>query len=507
MNTLVFAENNTKPPENKEDKFSPANKEPLKEQVSETMHTIKINGTDISYKATAGTILLQDDQSNKKASLFYIAYTKNDVQDVTKRPITFCFNGGPGSSSVWLHMGLLGPKRVAMNEEGDAAPPYHYVSNEYSLLDQTDLVFIDPISTGYSRTVPGEDPKQYHGVDEDIKSVGEFIRLYVTRENRWLSPKFLCGESYGTTRAAGLAGHLQEEFHMDLNGIVLVSTVLNFQTLDKMESGNELPYVLYLPSFAATAWYHKKLPADLMAKDLPEIVEEAEQFATNEYLLALMKGNLLSPEEKNKIAQKLAYYTGLTPSYIERANLRVNAMRFEKELMRDQNRVVGRFDSRFQGVDLDACADSYDFDPSTAGVFGSYTASFNAYVRGDLKWEKDDEYKILANVWPWNFGKSSNKYLNVSDTLREVLTRNPSVKVFVANGYYDLATPYFATEYTFNHIPLDPVLGQPITMKYYGAGHMMYIHYPSLVQMRTDLVEFYQNTLKNAHNTWNRLVR
>lgn len=506
--TFVYADNGVKPPEDKkEERYTPANKEQLKEQTSETTHTIKIDGVDITYTATAGTYLLQDEQNNKKASLFYIAYVKNDVENKENRPITFCFNGGPGSASVWLHMGLLGPQRVDLSHEGSVSPPYRYIPNEFSLLDQTDLVFIDPISTGFSRTVPGEDPKQYHGVDEDIKSVGEFIRLYITRENRWLSPKFLCGESYGTTRAAGLAGHLQEEFHMDINGIALISAVLNFQTLDKMDSGNDLPHLLYLPAFAATAWYHKKLPADLQAKDLLQVIAEVEEFTMTEYSLALMRGKTLSDEQKAAIIEKLVRYTGLSPQYIERSNLRISALRFEKELMKDKNRVLGRFDSRFQGIDLDACSDSYDVDPSTSGLFGSFTATFNAYIKSDLKWDKDEEYKILANVWPWNFGKAQNRFLNVTDTLQEVISRNPSVKVFVASGYYDLATPFFASDYTFNHIPLDPVLGNPVTIKYYEAGHMMYIHYPSLVKIRADLVDFYQNTLKNAHNIWDRLER
>lgn len=467
----------------------------LKEEVVETKHLIKLNGADFSYKATAGTMLLRDEGDNVKGSMFYIAYVKDESN--AQRPITFCFNGGPGSSSVWLHMGVFGPKRVALDDEGKALVPNHLVENEYTILDATDLVFIDPISTGYSRPSPGEDVKQFHGVDEDIKAVAEFIRLYVTKNGRWDSPKFLAGESYGTTRASGLVGYLHDEYCMYSNGIILVSSILNFQTSDFNE-GNDLPYVMFLPSYTATAWYHKKLSPDLQEKDLTSLLLEVKQFAETDYILALMKGDLLEDKDREIITQKLASYTGLSPYYIEENNLRVTETRFAKELLRSQRRVVGRFDGRFKGINYDSAGESCGLDPSLEIICGAFTANFNQYARKELKWEKDDNYKILANVWPWNwtYGKSVNQYLYVANTLREVMEKNPKLRIFVANGYYDLATPFFGTEYTFYHLGLDPSLRGHVSMGYYDAGHMMYIYKPMLIKFSQDVHQFIMNTLE-----------
>lgn len=469
-------------------------KEVLKEESSETLHTLRMGGKEIAYKATAGTLLFKQEGSSK-ASFFFVSYIKEGEDDHSQRPITFCFNGGPGSSSVWLHMGVLGPKRVEMQQEGITSPPYNVVDNVYSLLDETDLVFIDPVSTGYSRSAPGEDVKQFHGVEEDIKSVAEFIRLFTTRYNRWDSPKFLVGESYGTLRAAALAYYLHNEMHYYLNGVVLVSSVLNFQTLDA-DPGNDLSYILFLPSFTATAWYYKKLAPELQ-QDLAKTLAEAEHFAIHDYAQALLLGDALPAEQRSKITEQLARYTGLSKNYIKRANLRVCQSRFCKELLRDENRTVGRFDSRFQGIDADSCSDVINYDPSADAVFGAFTGAFNSYIRSDLKWEKDEEYKILANVWPWNFGNAaSNRYLNVSDDLRDAMTKNPDLQIYVASGYYDLATPYFGTDYTLNHLGLDPSLRSHVKKGYYSAGHMMYIHHPSLEQFKREVSEFMQTTLR-----------
>lgn len=468
----------------------------IKEEFSETLHEVVINGQRISYKAIAGHLILKDDKGSSKASVFFIAYTKQETKDYKQRPITFCFNGGPGSSSVWLHLGVFGPKRVYLSEKGDALPPYRLVDNEFSILDQTDLVFIDPISTGYSRAIPGEEAKKYHGVEEDIKSIAEFIRLYVTRYERWDSPKFLAGESYGTTRAAGLAGHLHDQYFMTVNGLILVSSVLNFQSI-LFDAGNDLSYLMFLPSYTATAWYHGRLPQDLQRAGLKEVVEESKDFVINEYSLALFKGNLLKPQEKDYIAGQLARYTGLSSKYIADSDLRVDMMHFAKELLRDQRRTVGRFDSRFQGIDASLIGEQLEYDPSVEALFGAFTANFNQYVRTDLKWETNLDYKILANISSqWDYGIAKNQYLNVTDTLRSVMTRNPYIRVFVANGYYDLATPLFGTEYTFNHLNLDPAFKDHVLMKYYEAGHMMYIHRPSLVKMKSDLTEYYIHTLE-----------
>ena len=435
-------------------------------------------------------MLLKKEDGTPTASIFYIAYIKDDVPDETRRPLTFAFNGGPGSSSVWLQLGALGPERVMMDPQGNPLPPpYKLVDNEYSILDVTDLVFIDPVSTGYSRAIPEQDAKNFHGITGDIESVADFIRLYTTRSSRWTSPKFLAGESYGTTRAAALSGHLQERQGMALNGIMLVSTVLNFGTIS-FDRGNDLPYILFLPTYTATAWYHKKLPKDLMASQR-KALDESEQFASHEYALVLMKGDTISSEERSQVVQKLARLTGLSPKYIDESNLRVPIFRFTKELLRDERRTVGRYDSRLEGIDLDATGAAPEYDPSYASVYAPFTAAWNQYVRAELKWESDMPYEILTGrVRPWSWAEYSNRYVNVSESLRTAMTQNSALKVFVANGHYDLATPYFATEYTFDHLGLDPTLRSHVSMDFFEAGHMMYTNKPSLERLKADLAKF-----------------
>jgi carboxypeptidase C (cathepsin A) len=467
-------------------------KKPPEEKTSQTKHNIQIGGKEVKYTATAGTMLLKKEDGTATASIFYIAYIKDDVADTTRRPLTFAFNGGPGSSSVWLQLGALGPKRVMMDPEGNAlAPPYKLVDNEYSILDLTDLVFIDPVSTGFSRAIPEQDAKNFHGIEGDTQSVAEFIRLYTTRNNRWTSPKFLAGESYGTTRAANLSGYLQQRQGFALNGIMLISSVLNFGTIS-FDRGNDLPYVLFLPTYTATAWYHKKLPADLMASQ-QKAVRESEQFATHEYSLALMKGDTISSEERAQIVQRLARLTGLSAKFIEDSNLRVPIYRFTKELLRDQRRTVGRYDSRLLGIDLDPTSAAPDYDPSYSSVYAPFTAAWNQYVHAELKWESDVPYEILTGrVHPWDWGDFDNRYVNVSDSLRAAMTQNRDLKVFVANGHYDLATPFFATEYTFDHLGLDPTLRNHVSMDFFEAGHMMYTYKPSLEKLKADLAKFIQ---------------
>ena len=471
----------------KEEKKTPPAPE---EKAVPTKHTLRIGGQEIKYTATAGTLLLKLEDGTPKASVFYIAYTKDDVSDASQRPVTFTFNGGPGSSSVWLHLGAFGPRRVQMGDAGALLPPpYKLVDNDSSLLDVTDLVFIDPVSTGYSRAVPGEPPKQFHGIEEDVQSVGEFIRLYTTRSKRWASPKFLAGESYGTTRAAGLSGYLQQRYGMYLNGIVLISSILNFQTAE-FDSGNDLPYILHLPTYTAIAWYHKRLAADLQA-DLQKTLSESRRFAAGEYADALMAGDLLAPARRAEIAQKLARFTGLSPDYIERSRLRIHIQRFTKELLRSEGRSVGRLDGRFTGMDRDAASATPDYDPSYAAILGPYTAVLNEYVRGDLKYESDLPYEILTGrVRPWSYAPYENRYVDVAETLRGAMTQNPFLRAFVAKGYYDLATPFFAAEYTFDHLGLDPSLRSHLSGGYYESGHMMYVHPPSLLKLKQDLAQF-----------------
>jgi len=467
---------------------------PLEEVVVETQHSMQVNGASLDYTARAGTIVMREEEGKAKASVFYVAYSKTGIEDTSTRPVTFSFNGGPGSSSVWLHLGAFGPKRVLMDKEGHPLPPpCTLVENEHTLLELTDLVFIDPVTTGFSRPAPGEDPKQFHGVTEDLESVGDFIRLFVSRDNRWNSPKFLAGESYGTTRAAGLSGYLQDRHGLYLNGIILVSSVLDFQTLI-FDPANDLPYFLYLPSYTATAWYHKKLSPDLQ-KDLHQTLAEAEAFALDGYAMALLKGDRLG-SERMKIVETLARYTGLSEKYIEQSNLRIELHRFAKELLRDESRTVGRLDSRFKGIDRDSVGERFEYDPSYAVIQGAYTAAMNDYLGRELNYQSDLPYEILTDrVDPWNFGPAQNRYLNVAETLRKSMTQNPHLRIFVASGYYDLATPYMATRYTFDHMALDPELARNVTMRDYEAGHMMYIREASLVRMKKDLAEFINSAL------------
>jgi carboxypeptidase C (cathepsin A) len=484
------------------DKKDAKEKTPPADKLVQSSHSLTIAGKEIKYTVTTGTIILREETPDRekefegekpKASFFFIAYTKDGVKDPAKRPLTFSFNGGPGSSSVWLHLGVLGPRRVVMTDEGDLPkPPYELVDNEYSLLDTTDLVFIDPVSTGYSRPVEGEKAREFHGFKKDIESVGDFIRLYTSRYERWLSPKFLIGESYGTTRAAGLSAYLQGRHGLYLNGIMLVSAVLNFQCIE-FAPGNELPYLVFLPSYAATAWYHHALR---LRRPLQKLVDEVRRFATDEYAPALAKGSALKPRERRLIAEKLASYTGISQDYIERADLRLPDYRFFKELLRSRGQIVGRLDSRFTGIDRDTLGDGPEYDPAMANIMGPYTAAFNDYVRRELKFESDLPYEVLnGGVWPWSYAEHENQFVYVAESLRRAMTINPYLKVFVANGYYDLATPFFGTEYTFNHLGLDESLRGNISMAYYEAGHMMYIHLPSLDQLKKDLVAFVQNAM------------
>jgi carboxypeptidase C (cathepsin A) len=491
-----------KPEEKKLEEKKDEKKPEPKDNIIETKHTITIGGKKINYTVTAGTIVMKEETPDRdkesegekpKASFFFVAYTMDGVDDKSKRPITFSFNGGPGSSSVWLHLGLLGPRRVVMGDAGELLPPpYGITDNEFSILDQTDLVFIDPVSTGYSRPVEGQKAHEFHGFKKDIETVGDFIRLYTTRYGRWFSPKFLAGESYGTTRSAGLSGYLQERHGLYLNGIMLISSVLDFSTLE-FEVGNDLPFVLFLPTYAAIARYHGKVRS---RKPLKQFLTEVEKFAEGEYAAALAKGASLSKRQQTLIAEKLAHYTGLSVNYILQTNLRPVIFRFCKELLRNKRRTVGRLDARFLGMDRDAAGEMWESDPSMDAIMGPYTAALYDYVRNELKFESDLPYEILnGKVWPWSYADHENRFLNVAETLRHAMCVNPHLKVHVANGYYDLATPYFATRYTFNRLGLEKELQDHITMSYYEAGHMMYVHMPSLKVLKGELAKFIQNAI------------
>jgi carboxypeptidase C (cathepsin A) len=480
---------------------TPAEKPPDKPAEKEeapvvTRHELRLaGGRVLRYSVTTGLMPLKSDAGEVEARIFFMAYTLDRTGGPETRPLMFSFNGGPGSSSVWLHLGALGPKRVKMRTDGAMpSPPYRLVDNEHTWLDDTDLVFIDPVGTGYSRPAKPELGKKFWGVQGDIESVGEFIRLYLTRHERWGSPLFLVGESYGTTRAAGLAGHLVER-GIAFNGILLVSSILNFQTA-RFTRGNDLPYPLFLPTYAATAWYHKKLPAELLAKPVAEFLREVEAFAGGDYPAALQKGDRMSAAERQAVVGRLARYTGLSETYLDEADLRIEIRRFCKELLRHERRTVGRLDSRFQGTDASGVSERPEFDPSMTAIRPPYTATFNDYVRRSLGYKSDTVYHILGGGIgsPWDFG-SQDGFADTSEALRSAFAKNPDMKVFVASGYYDLATPYFATAYTLSHMGLDAEQRSRVSTAYYEAGHMMYIHEGELAQLKQDVAEFITSAL------------
>jgi carboxypeptidase C (cathepsin A) len=484
--------------EAKDDKKTNPEKAPAQEfsqAPSITKGTVTIKGKSIPYTATTGFMNITDDNGAVKATMFYVAYVRSDMAS-EKRPITFAFNGGPGSSSVWLHMGALGPKRVVLTDKGDMPkPPGNMVDNEYSWLEFTDLVFIDPVGTGYSRPAKDEKKEQFHGLDEDVTSVGTFIRLYTTQNKRWLSPKFLAGESYGTTRAAYLSDHLADRHGMYVNGILLISMVLDFQTL-RFSPANDLPCALFLPTYAATAMYHGKLDESLRANQ-DKSLEEIRSWALNEYLVYLAKGHVASDAEHKAVTEKLSRYTGLSKEFIASTNNRPDIFRFTKELLRDEGKTVGRLDSRFTGIDRDNAGENFEYDPSyNAVIYAPFTSTVNHYLRSTLGFESDLPYEILTGkVQPWNWGSAERGFPYVGEALRKAMTKNKFLKVYVANGWYDLATPFFAAEYTMNHLPLESSLRNNISMKYYRSGHMMYIEKESLKQFTKDVEQFYGNTL------------
>lgn len=464
-------------------------------QVTTTKNSVMVAGKKIDYTANTGYLDLKNDTGKVIAKIFF-TYYKKDNEDNAKRPIMFTFNGGPGSASVWLHIGTIGPRSVLLQDDGTAtAPPYKMVNNDYSWLDKTDIVFIDPVATGYSRPAPGESPKQFHGYVEDIQSVGSFIRHFLSRYERWGSPKFLCGESYGTTRAAGLSKFLQDSYRIYFNGIFLISPVLNFGTNDYY-IGNDLPRALYIPSYTAAAWYHKKL-APALQSDLQKALKESEAFAMNEYVNALLKGGWMSDAEKERVAERMSYYTGLSKEYCLQANLRVDENRFYKELRRKDGMTIGRLDARFTGRDFDDAGESVSYDPSFTNIDGPFTSGINDYLEKDLNFKDDKAYNIFGNVYPWNYNNVQNQFLNVAESLRDAMTKNPALKVYVGSGYYDFATPYFTASYDLEHMFLRPEAKKNIKHYFYNSGHMYYINKPDMVQFKKDVDAFFDWSLGN----------
>lgn len=460
-----------------------------------TKHSIRVGSRSLAYTVTNGYMPLKNAVSGEaEATIFYMAYTLDNAP--AGRPLMFSFNGGPGSASVWLHLGALGPRRVKMLDDGMLPPPpYEMEDNQQTWLTETDMVFIDPVGTGYSRAAKPEAASKFFGLNGDIASVGEFIRLYLGRNERWMSPLFLVGESYGTTRASGLSNWLFDH-GIALNGIALISTVLNFQTI-RFADNNDLPLVLILPSYATTAWYHKRLSPAMQAKSVAQIADEARKFAANEYMPAMLRIDGLSAMEKQNLLERFSELTGLSRDFIERNNFRVDLGEFNKELLRGTRRTTGRLDSRFTGIDRDAAGEGPDSDPSMNAIRPPYTAAFNSYVRGELNYKTDAEYYILgggiSSPWNWNV---SNGYADTSVPLKDAMAKNPYMKIFVAAGYYDMATPFYAAEYTVSALNLDPSLRRNISFTYYEAGHMMYIEKSSLKKLHDDAATFITNSLK-----------
>ena len=498
-----------------------------------TAHSVTIAGKTLKYHATAGYIVLKEEEGKPlvkpqdqrpveeekkeaektkdglkpKAKVFFVAYTLDEAGDPSGRPLTFAFNGGPGSSSVWLHMGALAPRRANLTDEGEAPPPpYQLVDNESTWLDRSDIVFLDPVSTGYSRPVAKEDPRQFHGLKEDIASVGDFIRLYTSRNSRWLSPKFILGESYGTTRAAGLSDYLQSRYGLYLNGIILVSSALNFQSLE-FTPQNDQPYIDFLPSYAASAWYHKKLAADLQAKSLAEVVDAARTFAGSDYALGLSRGDRLPASDLQRLGDQIGRFIGLPSAYVRQRKLRVKDTQFFTQLLRDEGKMLGRLDARFSGfryepaTDLNADQDE-EYDPSNEAVNGPMSAAFNDYVRRELKFESDLPYELIADVGPWNFGDAAQGFPNTAEDLRKAMTRNPYLKVWVTCSYYDLATPFYGAENVVSGMNLAPGIRANLRFSYYESGHMLYIHKPSRVKFKEDFATFLADAINQppAHS-------
>ncbi len=465
-----------------------------KEEWSVTEHTIRLGGQTIPYTASAGTTLIRNDAGEPTGLIYSVAYTRSDVRDPSRRPVAFLYNGGPGSATMWLHMGAFGPRRVAtVNGQFTPPAPYKLVDNTESLLDKTDLVFIDAMGTGYSRAAGKAQEKDFYGIDEDADAFARFITTYLSRNDRWNSPKFLIGESYGTFRSAVLGNLLQSRHSAHLNGIVLISSVLDLSTIT-FASGDDRPYIYYLPSYAAVAWYYKVLknrPADL-----PAFVEQARQYARGDYAAALFKGAALAPAEKAAVAKRLSAFTGLSEDYLVRANLRVNLGQFNVELMRERGLTAGRIDARFSGYTYDLLSETAESDPEGPAVGGAFTALINSYNHDELKFGKDKVYRNskLGGGWNWTRQGGGGGFFpsapNAQDDLAQAMVTNPHLLVQVENGYYDMATPFFETEFTMSHLGLPAALQKNITLDYYNAGHMMYLQDEDRVKLHKAIVAF-----------------
>lgn len=465
-----------------------------KERTVSTQHVAHIDGRDIRYTATAGTIELRNAKDEPTASVFYVAYVADGLGPSGARPITFSYNGGPGGSSALVHMGAFGP-RMVMTTNGalTAPPPYEIADNNDSLLASSDLVFVDAIGTGFSRIIGKGTPKDFYGIDEDGRAFAQFIRRYMTRNDRWNSPKFLAGESYGTTRSAVVAKMLQDQ-GISVSGVTLMSTVLLFSTIFG-GNADDMPYWLYVPTEAATAAYHHKVPDP---GDLSAFLSRARAFAQGPFASALAKGSDLSTSERHAMATELHAFIGLPVAYIVKSNLRVAPERFEKELLGSEDRTVGRYDGRFSAFDLDKIRAEAETDPSADAIFGAFTAAFNRYIRTELHYTTDSEYTFLSEDVgsQWNFKRGGDFSMDVTGDLASAMTTNTYLRVFSANGIYDMATPFFATEYTLKHLGINGALQSHITYGFYPSGHMVYLNPAAHASLARDLRAFYTAATK-----------
>jgi carboxypeptidase C (cathepsin A) len=451
-------------------------------------HTVEIGGQSYAYTTTAGQLPIRNDKGETEANLYFTAYTLDNPEDGARRPLTFTFNGGPGSASVWLHMGGLAPRRVEMHDDGAMPrPPYKVIDNEFSWLPSTDMVFIDPVDTGYSRATSEDFAKKIKGVKGDLECIGEFIRLYLSKFQRWTSPLFLAGESYGTFRSAGLAGYLADK-GIIFNGIILISSILNMQTA-RFTVGNDLPYQLFLPTYAATAWYHDKVDKKYKKMGVRAFLNEVEAWVESTYVQALSLGDRLDQKRREEVLDGLEKYTGLSREYLDLANLRIEIHSFCKELLRTSRESVGRIDSRYKGRDKSDVSQFPDYDPSLNVIWPPFTTALNQYFREELGYENDTEYHILRGL-DWDWGNAKDGYSDTSSLLREAMAKNPYMRVYVASGYYDLATPYYATIYTLNHMGLDPSAHDRLTLEEFPVGHMVYVEKNALAKLQGDVATF-----------------